>query len=346
MKAAVLEDCNSIVVKDVPTPEPQKGEVLVRVAYTGICGSDVPRVLQGAVHGYPIILGHEFSGRIEAVGPEVDSSLVGTRVVGVPLRPCGECDVCGRGLYSLCKHYGFIGSRQNGSMAEYVCLPVKNVLPIGDDVSDIHGAFFEPATVAIHAIELLQVKPAAKIAVVGGGTIGTLTALALQDYYPSSVVVTRRSADKFGSLKSVGLNQLVASEEPDWKEKALAMAQCSGFDYVFDAAGTPETILQSLELAGPRGKICFIGTPKRKVELTVQQWELINRKELIVTGSWMSYSYPWPGVEWEKARRLFASGILRITSEMIDSIFELNDTAAAFQRFEDKKVQGKVLIHS
>ena len=120
MKAAILEDTHKIVVRDAEDLVPGEGEVLVKVHYTGICGSDVPRVLEGRVHGFPIVLGHEFSGSIEAVGPGVDDSMLGKRVSGIPLVPCGGCSECEKGNYSLCNHYSFVGSRRNGSMADQV----------------------------------------------------------------------------------------------------------------------------------------------------------------------------------------------------------------------------------
>ena len=347
MKAAVLTALDTISMQEVPEPEPEPGEVQVRVAYTGVCGSDVPRVLQGTVHGYPLILGHEFSGTVSKLGEGADPSLLGQRVSGVPLIPCGECEVCEKGWYSLCSNYVFIGSRRAGSMAEYVCVPQKNVLPISDEVSDLEGAFFEPATIALHGIELAGVKPGARCAVVGGGTIGTLCALALQAYDPACVVVTRRSAEKFVSLESVGLTDLVATGEEDWLDRAFALAGHEGFDYVFDTAGANASILQSLQLAGPRATVCIIGTPKRDVSFTVRQWELINRKELLIRGSWMSYSKPWPGIEWQMARDLFADGTLRVSDEMIDAIYPLSEIRTAFDRFKDPHgVKGKILISS
>ena len=152
MKAAVLHGTQEVVYEDIERTEPAAGEVVVKVHYTGVCGSDVPRVLQGRVHFFPLVLGHEFSGRIVAVGDGVSSDLVGRRVSGVPLQPCMECEDCLEGDYSLCGHYGFVGSRSQGSMAEYVTLPEKNVVFLGDDVPDLDGAFFEPAELAEAAL--------------------------------------------------------------------------------------------------------------------------------------------------------------------------------------------------
>ena len=347
MKATVLTALDEISLQEVALPEPQAGEVQVRVAYTGVCGSDVPRVLQGAVHGYPLTLGHEFSGTVTAVGEGVEGGLVGQRVAGIPLIPCGECEECANGWFSLCGHYSFIGSRRPGSMAEYVCVPATNLIALDDDITDIEGAFFEPATVAIHGIELAAPRPGARIAVVGGGTIGTLCALALRSYHPACVVVTQRNPKKIASLQSVGIENIVATAEEGYIRRAFDIAGHEGFDYVFDTAGTGATILQSLQLAGARATVCIIGTPKKDVSFTVKQWELINRKELLVRGTWMSYSKPWPGIEWQKAKDLFADGTLKITDEMIDGIFPLGQIRAAFDRFKDPSgVNGKVLINS
>lgn len=347
MKAAVLEKMNLIVTKDVEMPFPGEGQVRVRVFYTGVCGSDVPRALEGRVHAFPLVLGHEFSGEIDAVGEGVDPSLVGKRVAGIPLIPCMTCPDCEKGNYSLCKSYDFVGSRRAGSMAEYVVVPQRNVFPVADDVTDLEAAFFEPATVALHGIELAKVKPGSKAIVLGGGTIGILCAQALASYGVSDVVVTKRTKESLEPAAAAGLDKLVATCEEGWQDEARALANCDSFDYVFDTAGTPETILDAFEIAGNRATVCFVGTPKREVAFTVRQWENINRKELTVTGSWMSYSAPWPGVEWEKASELFAAGVMRVVDEMVDTIYPLSQTQEALQRFSARGgVHGKIVIDS
>lgn len=348
MKAGLLSAKNEIDCVEMETPEPKAGEVRVRVACTGICGSDVPRVLEGRVHGFPLVPGHEFSGCVDAVGEGVDASLVGQRVVGVPLVPCAskECPDCAKGHYSLCKNYSFIGSRTFGSMAEYVCLPASNVLPIYDSVSDLEGALFEPATVAVHGIELAKVEPGKSAIVLGCGTIGILLAQALSHYGIDDVVVAIHRADKDAAVRSAGFTKIVATEDEDWRAQARAMAGVPDFDYVFDAAGSPATIVDSFSVAANRGTVCFVGTPKQDVTFTPMQWEQVNRRELTVTGSWMSYSAPWPGKEWDVVRHLFSEGILKVTDEMIDQVYPLSEVKLAFQRYEQGDVQGKLIIES
>ena len=347
MKAAVLEEANRIEYRDVELPVPAAGQVRVRVHYTGVCGSDVPRALEGRVHAFPLVLGHEFSGVVDALGEGVDESLAGKRVAGIPLVPCMECADCREGRFSLCKTYGFIGSRQPGSMAEYVIVPAINVYPVADEVTDLEAAFFEPATVALHGIELAGVKPGGTALVLGGGTIGILCAQALSAYGVRAVVTTVRSEAGMDRARAAGLENLVDTSVEGWQDEARQLADCAGFDYIFDAAGTPETILDAFELAGAAATVCFIGTPKRDVTFTVRQWENINRKELTVTGSWMSYSAPWPGVEWSRASELFAAGTMRVVDEMIDTVYPLSETQDALQRFAVRGgVRGKILIDS
>ena len=344
MKAAVLEGTRNMVCKDVEKPVPAKGEVLIRVAYCGVCGSDVPRFLDGTVHGFPIILGHEFSGQIEEVGPEVDPALVGTRVSCIPLKPCMNCVDCEEGNYSLCKHYGFIGSRQNGAYAEYVALPVQNIYPISDDVTDLEGAFFEPASVAQHAVDLIAPSAPAKAAVLGCGTVGTFTAQILQamglDVYAFEINEKRILA-----ARSAGIENIVDTSEDGWDEKIKAALPRGGFDYIFDTSGNGMMMVKSFDLAANKSTVCMVGTPKRPIEFTVREWENLNRKEMTVTGTWMSYSAPFPGKEWDEVAAGFAQGYLKVTDEMIDDIYTLDEIPVGMERFGiPNSISGKLLM--
>ena len=128
MKAGILFATDDIRYVDTDLPEVTSGSVRVKVKACGICGSDIPRVLKGTVHSFPLILGHEFSGVIDAVADDVNAFVPGDHVCGIPLIPCFQCEDCKNGNYSLCKHYSFIGSRQAGAIAEYVTVPAGNIL--------------------------------------------------------------------------------------------------------------------------------------------------------------------------------------------------------------------------
>ena len=172
MKAGVVHAPFDIRYEDINRPTPGKDQVLVKVKYTGICGSDIPRVNGNACHFYPNILGHEFSGVIAEIGADVTNVTPGDRVSGIPLIPCMKCEDCQKGDYSLCKHYSFVGSREFGSFAEYVVVPAANVAKFEDSVSFEQGAFFEPATVALHGLQRVPFQGGKSVAILGGGTIG------------------------------------------------------------------------------------------------------------------------------------------------------------------------------
>ena len=174
MKAGVVHAREDIRFEEIEKPVPKKGQVLIKVKYTGICGSDVPRVNGDACHFFPNVLGHEFSGTVEAVGEGVTKIRPGSRVAGVPLVPCMKCPDCQKGNYSLCKHYSFIGSREFGSFAEYVVVPEQNAVSFEDEVSFEQGAFFEPATVALHGLKRVPWNGGKTVAILGGGTVGML----------------------------------------------------------------------------------------------------------------------------------------------------------------------------
>lgn len=346
MRAAVLNDTASFSIDEVEVPEPADGEVLVRVHYTGICGSDVPRALYGRVHSFPLILGHEFSGVVEKVGSSCDKSLFGKRVAGIPLVPCGECESCRKGYYSLCDDYCFIGSRQPGSMAEYVCVPQNNVFVIPDEVSDLEAAFFEPTTVALHAVYLSGFSAGSSVLLFGAGTIGILLAQALVALGAERVTLCNRSESRLDHASNMPGINLVCTEDEDWLVRARALSN-DGYGFIFDTVACSATISNAAKLACDRGVVCFVGTPKRDLSFAFGDWELINRKELTYIGSWMSYSDPWPGEEWETAKDLFRKGAIKISSGMVDTIYPLCQVQEAFNRFKvDGGVTGKLLIDS
>jgi len=344
MKAAVLKAKRTLVCEERPDPTPNSGEIVVRVEYCGVCGSDVPRYLDGAVHAFPLVLGHEFSGTVVEVGEGCDTALVGKRVSGIPLIPCMECSDCVGGNYSLCKQYGFIGSRRDGAYAEYVAVPESNVYPIGDSVSFFDAAFFEPATVAAHAIRLVKPEAGTAAAIVGCGTIGIFVAQMLQSMGLSVTALARRKV-RIDAARAAGVGRVRDTSVDGWAAKLKSELPKQGFDYVFDTSGSNAMMVESFELAANKATVCMVGTPKKPMSFTVAQWENLNRKELIVTGSWMSYSSPWPGAEWDYVADMFANGTLRVVDEMIDGVYSLETIGQGLEKYATtNSVSGKLLI--
>lgn len=347
MKAGVVHAKNDIRYEEIEKPVLKDGEVLIKVKYTGICGSDVPRVNGDACHFFPNVLGHEFSGTVAEIAKDVTSLKVGDRVAGIPLVPCMKCDDCQKGDFSLCKHYSFIGSRRFGSFAEYVAVPEKNAVRFSDEVTFEMGALFEPATVALHGYRRLDVKGGKNVAVLGGGTIGLLTAQWAKIFGAKSVTVFDVVDERLELAKRLGCQFAVNSAKEDFMDKVNQITDNRGFDYVYETAGNPITTKLAYKLVGNKGGVCFIGTPTKEVTFSVSEWENINRKEFTATGSWMSYSAPFPGEEWSLVSHYFGTGELKLDDSFIFKKMPLSKIADAFEMYKTPGVvKGKILIDS
>lgn len=347
MKAGVVHAKNDIRYEEIDTPIAASGKVLVKVKYTGICGSDVPRVNADACHFFPNVLGHEFSGVVAEVGEGVTAVKPGDRVAGVPLVPCMKCEDCQKGNYSLCRHYSFIGSREFGSFAEYVEVPERNVVKFDEEVSFEKGAFFEPATVALHGLRRVDYKGGKNVAILGGGTIGMLTAQWAKIFGAKTVTVFDILDERLDLAKRLGADYGVNSAKEGFMEQVNEITGGRGFDYVYETAGNTITMKMAFKLAANKAQVCFIGTPVKDLTFTVEEWENINRKEFVLTGSWMSYSAPFPGDEWELAAHYFKTGQLQFDDSFIYKKIPLSKIDEAFEMFKTPGlVRGKILIDS
>ena len=345
MKAAVVCANEDVKYLDYEEPVVTPGTVKVRVRFSGICGSDIPRVLHNGVHFYPIVLGHEFSGDVVEVGEGVTKVKVGDRVSGAPLLPCMVCDDCQKGNYSLCKHYSFIGSRQQGSNADYVVIPEKNAVPFDESISYEQGAMFEPATVALHGLMQNDYQGGEYVAILGGGTIGLFTMQWAKIYGSKKVVVFDINDKRLALAKKLGADEVINTTKENFMEEAKAITGGKGYGYVFETAGQVPTMQMAFELAANKAHVCFIGTPHKDITFTPKLWENMNRKEFKLTGSWMSYSAPFPGKEWELTAHYFATGQLKFDTGLIYKAMPMSQAQEAFQMFKTPGlVEGKVLL--
>lgn len=343
MKAGVLHAREHLRCEDVEKPSPKEGEVLVKVKFTGICGSDIPRVNGDAAHHYPIILGHEFSGEVVEVGKGVQQIKVGDRIAGAPLLPCMNCEHCDSGDYALCENYSFIGSRRSGSFAEYVCIPEKNAIRFNSEISYMQGVFFEPITVALHGIRRLNFEKGKSVAVLGVGNIGFFTLQWLKVLGAGHITVFDVNPERLELAKRYGADECIDSSHPDF----LKQLGDRRFDYVYETAGNTNTIKLTFELVKKKGEVCLIGTPTKEMTFSIHEWEHINRKEFKLTGSWMSYSSGFPGKEWTETARAMENGDVIIDEALLYKLFPLTEIDKAFQLFKvPGAVKGKILIDS
>jgi len=345
MKALLLYGKNDLRYEEYALPEAGNSEILVKVKAAGICGSDIPRVLEGKAHFYPIILGHEFSGEVVETGPDVKNIKVGDRVAGIPLLPCHKCNDCLKGDYSQCRDYSFIGSRINGAFAEYISLPERNALKFDPSLSFDQGAFFEPSAVALHGISCVQYRGGEDVAVLGGGTIGIFTAQWAKIFGARRVFIFDIDEHRLHIAQKLGIDITVNTLDENFIESVMEYTSGRGFGFVFETAGVAATMKTAFEIAGNKSSVCFIGTPSKKLSFEAEEFEKMNRKEFLLTGSWMSYSAPFPGREWELTAQYFMEGRLKFDRELIFKKIHMKKAEKVFNMYKTHgSIKGRIVL--
>ncbi|MFC4603961.1 alcohol dehydrogenase catalytic domain-containing protein [Rhodococcus kronopolitis] len=276
MRAAVLHGIGDLRVEDIPTPAVPDGFVLIRVAYNGICGSDlgvihsfgvsaVAHPLTGA-HG-PQVLGHEFSGVVVETGAGVDGIVVGNRVVVQPNYHCGRCARCRDGLEHLCEIVAFHGlTADGGGLSEFTAVPAANVHVLPDEVSLEQAALVEPLAVTHHAVTLAQPRPGQFALVIGGGPIGIGTALNLRSSGVERILVSEASATRRAIVEGLGL-AVVDPLSVDVRTAVHERTDGLGADMVFECAGVAVAVETALASVRARGSVVLLATYKEQVPL-------------------------------------------------------------------------------
>lgn len=349
MKAVAIHAPGDIRIDEIPTPEPGPGEVLVKVRACGICGSDLPRAFGTGAHFYPVILGHEAAGEVVAVGSDVDDYEVGDRVAITPLVPCMQCDSCLQGNYSLCKSYSFIGSRQQGCMAEYVAVPSRCLLKLPAKLSYERAAMVEPATVPLHGLFRCRTVAGLRVVVLGTGTIGLLAVQWAKFLGASQVIAVDvneyklEKARQLGADLTINPNNLKAYGAETLQDAIESVTAGHKADIVVETAGLAITQVQSVDVAANNGTVLYVGTAEKDVTFPAGTFEAIIRKELTVLGSWMSYSPPFPGREWILSLQALSEGQVKV-QEMITHRFPLSEARKALEMLRSGKDTVKVML--
>lgn len=256
MKALVYLGPRRMELQDVPEPSPATGEVRVRVAASAICGSDLHGFREASPRRVPpLVMGHEVVGRVDAVGEGVDPSLRGTRVVAMPVVPCGGCPRCLEGRSNLCPRRRLMGMSFPGAFAEAFTIPAPQILPVPDRLADDHGALTEPLANAIHAVER-SVRRGDDVLVIGAGPIGLFAARTAVLDGAARTFVMDKLADRLALVPALGAKPLPAEGAPD----AIARATSGlGVDVVIDAVGAASTWALGLDAVRFGGRIEAVG---------------------------------------------------------------------------------------
>lgn len=343
MKAWVLDSIGDINLKDVDKPVLTKGMALVKVGAAGICGSDIPRIYRDGAHNMPLIPGHEFSGTVEAVYDEHFKNWINKRVGVFPLIPCGECDPCINKKYEMCRHYNYLGSRCNGGFAEYVAVPVANLIELPDNVSLEEAAMLEPLAVAMHAIRQFinnDIDVIDKSFVICGlGTIGLMLLMLLlgriEDKRNIYVIGSKESQRNMAISLGILEDHYVNGKERDVLLWAQSVFGESGPDYYFECVGTNKTIADGINMVKPGGCIQLVGNPASDMELDKNTYWKILRNQLTIKGTWNSSFTREIDDDWHNVINLLSEGKLP-TRKLITGEYDIEHFSEGLELMRDK----------
>jgi L-iditol 2-dehydrogenase len=318
-----------VVLSEEAMPEPKAGEVLIRVTAVGLCGSDMHWFSEGsigdAVLSRPLVLGHEFSGRIES-GPRA-----GERVAVDPAVSCGRCDMCAAGFPNLCRAVVFAGhGTTDGALRTYVAWPERCLVTLPDSVSDAEGALLEPLGVALHGADLGHVVPGQSAGVFGCGPIGLLLIQALRAYGADPIYATERLAHRVEAARLAGATEAMQTL-PDGGERQLILDRTGGrgVDVAFETGGNDDAVDAAIAVVRPGGRVVLIGIPTD--ERTSFSASAARRKGLTI--SMCRRMLPGDLVH---AANLAAAGALDL-GPLISHRFPLAEGAEAFATLADRR---------
>lgn len=334
MKTLVIQKPNEFHLVNKTIPECGENEVLVKVAYAGVCGSDM-HILHGnnPFVVYPRTSGHEFSGVVAEVGDKVTNLNKDDHVVVDPVINCGHCRPCRNGRANCCLDLKVIGVHQDGGFSEYQAIPAANVHPISKEVPLKQAALVEPYTIAANVFERLKPCEGDSVLIYGAGVIGlTLVQVAKVLGIPSIVVDI--VDEKLAIAKKLGAGHVLNSRKEDVESVVMELTHGEGVPLIADAACIPSLVPQILRLAAPAGSICLLGFLSEPSEL--MQMEVI-KKELTIVGSRLNNKMFSKVIPW------IESGQLN-TEEIVSHQFAFSDFSKAVKQLETSPESTRKVI--
>jgi (R,R)-butanediol dehydrogenase/meso-butanediol dehydrogenase/diacetyl reductase len=336
MKAARWHAAKDIRVEDIDEPEVTPGSVKVKVAWTGICGSDLHEYMAGPIFvpvgedhplshdKAPITMGHEYCGEVVELGEGVENIAVGDRVAIEPIFCCGECAPCREGLYNLCEKLGFVGL--SGGAGGFHKMP--------DELSMEQGALVEPAAVALHAVRVSTIKAGDTAAVFGAGPIGLLVVEALRAAGAAQVYVVEPSAERRAKAMDLGATRALDPTATDFVAE-IREATGSGVDVAFEVTGVPQVLAQVIDSTRHEGQSLIVSIWESEAAF---QPNTIVLRERQIKGT-IAYRNVYPAVMDLMTRGYFQAENLVTKRIEIDEI-----VTEGFDVLSSEKSQIKILV--
>lgn len=322
-----------------PRPVPSGNEVLIKVKISGICGSDLK--LYSMVHmparkiSLPIILGHEFCGVVESLGPQATQFQIGDRVAADPHIPCMTCFTCQTGNAHICPHQKNIGRTVNGSFAEYLTVPEISLRKVPESLTDYEAALLEPLGVAVHAVSKNDIA-GDNILVLGCGPIGLMTISAAKSFGAAQVFATSRSPEKLQKGLVMGADQTFNATENGLIEQIRSAAGRYGIGTVIDMTGSEAAVQQGLQVLRPGGTLILAGILNKNIDLNALAYNIYY--EIRIVGIFGRKLWE----SWILSERLLEQGKIR-TDVIMGATFYIREYEQAFAEAFSGKF-GKTFI--
>lgn len=343
MKVAALYGRHDIRIEEWKTPTPGPGQVLIKVACCGICGTEVhfwegfdaARFKMQPATG-PRVWGHEFAGIVAEVGDGVTICKVGDRVTVIPYLPCGKCFFCRNGNENFCTDKTTIYEGGNGAFAEYTLVPEELVYPIPDDMSLEVASLSEPLSCCVHAVDRASIQSGSSVCIIGAGPVGLMLLALARAGGAAQVVVSEPASVRRKLAVEMGADMVVNPLEEDLLEVVRSVTRGLGVDYSFEAVGKAATAQQAIDIVRNAGTVTIMGVANPDDLMPISPFELFSR-ELTVMGSiralGRSYSYDRT-VRWLAALDF---------KPLLTHTFELDEIATAIKYAQEGK-GGKILV--
>ncbi len=328
-------------LREAPVPEPKPNEVLLEIKAAGICGTDIHIRHDEFPYWPPVIMGHEFSGKIIVLGSEVDDFKIGERVVGEPhTKACGKCELCRTGNIQLCSQKRSPGWGIDGAFARYLAMPTHLLHRIPDNMSDEEAAIIEPtANVVQDVLERGRVEPNDTVVVIGPGAIGLLSVMAVRAAGANKVIVVGTTNDlsfRLKVAKEIGADEVVLADQEDAVEAVKQMTNGRGADLVVEASGAPQAIASTVGMVRRMGRITQIGlTGKPEISFP---WDAASWKVCTISFN-LSTGYTC----WDRTIGMMASKKID-GSKIITQVEPLQNWEIAFENAENARGLKALLI--
>jgi L-iditol 2-dehydrogenase len=337
MKAVVKmrEGEGNVELVERPIPEPKPGEVRIRVEAAGVCGTDCKIYKGDAWSNPPVILGHEYSGVVDKLGPHVTGIDIGTRVVSETAQVvCGDCEYCKTGRYLMCRKRLSIGYGVDGAFARYITVRKEILHRIPDTTGFNEAALCEPFAVALHGVwDNMEIDPTHLILVSGPGTIGILASLAAKAKGATVLLAgTIHDTQRLNTARELGIDYITDRLN---SETLFALTGASQVDAAIDCTGVGIAINTALELLKPTGRLVQIGLTKPDLEI---KYSLLTAKELSINGV---FGHRWHN--WEQALALMGDKKVDL-KRLVTGCYPLERWREAFEQMQEQKGIKTLLI--